>query len=39
MKFGNWHWASKIIQRNYERNFFVKIPYQKIFGGRYQSLK
>ena len=30
MKSGNWYWASKIIVRNYERNFFVKIPwYQK----------
>ena len=31
IKFGNRHWASKIIERNYERNFFVKTQYQKIF--------
>ena len=24
MKFGNWHWPSKLIERNYERNFFEK---------------
>ena len=35
MKFDTWHWASKIIERNYERIFFVKTPYQKIFRGRY----
>ena len=37
MKFGNWHWAFKIIERNNERNFFVKTPYQKIFRSRYRS--
>ena len=40
MKLGNWHLDSKTIERNYERNFFVKTPwYKTILRRRYRSLK
>ena len=32
---GNWHWASKIIERNCERNFFVKNPFCLTFAKTY----
>ena len=40
IKLGNWHWASRIIERSNERIFLVKTPhYKKIFRRRYRSLK